>query len=133
MAWDAPLLDWLGIDPGDLPKVVSPLDGFPLGAEVAQAMGLAPGVPVFAGSMDGILAHIGAGCTAQGAMGSMFGSSAAWRVGDRERRLDAGGRRWCSPVLDRWWVAGGASNSGGNVVEGLADLLGGGEGSDGLL
>lgn len=79
-----------------------------------------------------MLAHIGLGCTAPGEMSSMFGSSAALRVGEEVRRLDPKGRMWCYPVLDGLWVAGGASNNGGNVMEWLNELLDGGEGEEGV-
>lgn len=130
IAWDEPLLVWLGVEPGQLPPVVPPLARFPLSPEAAAMTGLPSGLPVMVGSMDGMLAHIGLGCIAPGAVSSMFGSSAALRVSEGGRRLDPRGRMWCYPVVDGLWVAGGASNNGGNVMEWLSGLLGGGEGED---
>lgn len=122
--WDEALLEWLDLSTEMLPNVEAATAQRPLRSTWQEGLGLGEGVPVVLGSLDGVLAHLGLGCT--GAIASCtVGTSGALRLGAAKRTLDATSRTWSYPLADDYWVVGGANNSGGNVLVWLAQLLSG--------
>ena len=115
-AWDTELLDWLGVTPGWLPRVV-PLTGqLALLPAAAEQLGLPATARVVAGGLDGVLVHLGMGCARAGLASCTIGTSSAVRMSSPQRVTDALGRTWCYPIVDGLWLAGGAGNNGGNVL-----------------
>ena len=115
-AWDTDLLDWLGVPPDWLPRVV-PLTGqFALLPAAAEQLRLPPTAQVVAGGLDGVLVHLGMGCARTGLASCTIGTSSAVRMSSPQRVTDALGRTWCYPIVDGLWLAGGAGNNGGNVL-----------------
>lgn len=130
--WDQELLDLLGLESAQLPEVVPSVALLPLRPGMAAQLGLAPNTPVVAGSVDGVLAHLGLGCFgarhgADPVASCMVGTSGAVRIGSAVRSPDPQARTWTYPAGGGLWVTGGAVNNGGNVLDWLGALLGGGE------
>jgi gluconokinase len=98
-AWDAELLDTLGLDPALLP----PLGGEPVGEP-----------PVFPPLGDGACSNLGAGCTTPDRAALMIGTSGAYRV-MREVVPKPRDGLFCYFLDERRVVEGGAVSDGGNL------------------
>ena len=123
LRWDPFALDAAGLAPERLPELVEPLEVVgTLVPEVAGALGLGP-LPVVAGSADGPLANVGAGCVRQGDMAITVGTSSAVRMFTGAPRTDAGTRTWCYYLGDATWVVGGAINGGASSLAWLRDAF----------
>ena len=120
--WDEALLKWLDLSTEVLPRVEAATTQRPLRSTRQAQLGLSGGVPVVLGSLDGVLAHLGLGCT-RAIASCTIGTSGALRLSTAERTLDAMSRTWSYPLADDYWVVGGANNSGGNVLAWLGQLL----------
>ncbi len=114
--WDTELLTWLGVEPGWLPGVVPLTRQLPLLPNAAERLNIPPTTRVVAGGLDGVLVHLGMGCARAGLASCTIGTSSAVRMSSKSRVTDAKGRTWCYPVVDDLWLAGGAGNNGGNVL-----------------
>lgn len=109
-------LDSLGINRNWLPEVVAP--GTPLGSilpALQTEWGLRPDCQVVAGTTDSVAAFLATGARQTGEAVTSLGSTLVLKI------LSA--HPVFSPVhgvyshrLGRWWLAGGASNSGGAVL-----------------
>lgn len=122
--WDGPLLAAAGATDGQLPQVRPATASAPILPTVADRLGLSPSTAVVVGGMDGPLAQLGA-AGLQTAVGSCtIGTTLAFRMGSSDRLVDRQQRVWCYPVLDNFWVSGGAGSNGGNVLTWLADVTG---------
>jgi sugar (pentulose or hexulose) kinase len=100
-----------------LPRVVAP--GGVIGAvtaQAAEATGLRPGTLVVAGMTDGCAAQIAAGAVAPGDWNSTLGTTLVIK-GVTERLLrDPDGRIYSHRHPDGYWLPGGASNVGGEIL-----------------
>lgn len=110
--------DWVGtlIDPCLLPDVV------PVGTEIGQVshvvaarLGIAPGAIVHAGTTDSIAAFLAAAPLEPGAAVTSIGSTLALKI-ISDRRIDLPEQGLYSHKLGPFWLAGGASNTGGAVL-----------------
>jgi gluconokinase len=90
-----------------------------LSSAAAALFGLPAGLPVIPGASDGALANIGSGVDGADKLAITIGTSAALRLTVDSPALDPAGRTFCYRLDDRRFVAGGASNNGGNVVDWL--------------
>ncbi|MBE9139337.1 FGGY-family carbohydrate kinase [Nodosilinea sp. LEGE 07088] len=100
-----------------LPRVVAP--GAPVGpvmASVAQRFGLAPQCQVVAGTTDSIAAFLASGATDPGDGVTSLGSTLVIKLLS-DQRIEAGEYGIYSHRLGFQWLVGGASNSGGAVLE----------------
>jgi gluconokinase len=132
-AWDQDALRLTGIDATRLSTLV-PTTTIRAGLrdERLLAAGLSAQTPFVIGAADGVLANLGLGAIAGGAsdaneasdvMALTIGTSLALRIGRATPMTDPATRAFCY-VLDRGrYVVGGASNSGGNVLEWLGGVL----------
>jgi sugar (pentulose or hexulose) kinase len=114
-AWPAWLAD-LGVHTALLPQVHAP--GEFLGAlhpDVAARLGLPPATQVCAGTTDGVAAFLAAGAGAPGHGVTSFGSTLVLKLVS-ERPVFSAAHGVYSHRLGRYWLAGGASNSGGAVL-----------------
>jgi gluconokinase len=127
LEWDRELLDYLGIDEGSLPPVVSTTYHAPLTAEMATDTGLPAGIPVVIGAGDGVLVNVGIGAVHPGQMSCTIGTSGAVRMLTDAPMTDPKGRTWCYNLTDEIWVQGGAINNGGIALRWIRDRLGGEE------
>ena len=122
--WHPEALAFAGIRPGQLSTPVDPtytLRG--MQPALAAELGVDPQVPVAVGAGDGMLAHVGSGCVGPALFSSTIGTSGAVRVLHHRPLLDERQRTWCYCLDREWWVAGGAINNGGVVLQWLRGLL----------
>jgi gluconokinase len=81
--------------------------------------GLDADTPFNVGASDGVLANLGLGAIGEDGLVCSVGTSLALRAGRREPFTDAAARPFCY-VLDRdRFIVGGASNSGGLILDWL--------------
>ena len=123
--WDGELLGWLELPEAAFPEVVEATTQRPLLTDWADRLGMRDETPVVVGSLDGVLAHLGLGCSGPAMASCMIGTSGAVRLGAAERAVDSKARTWSYPLAGDYWVVGGANNSGGNVLTWLGALLAG--------
>jgi sugar (pentulose or hexulose) kinase len=100
-----------------LPRVVAP--GAPVGpviASVAQRFNLSPQCQVMAGTTDSIAAFLASGATSPGDGVTSLGSTLVIKLLS-DQRIEAGEDGIYSHRLGHQWLVGGASNSGGAVLE----------------
>ena len=123
--WDELALGAAGISADRLPRVVSPCAVFRLPGPSAAALGLPAGLPVIPGGSDGAMANLGSGAAGPDKLAVSIGTSAAVRLTLASPHLDPSGRTFCYRLDDRRFIAGGASNNGGNVLDWLGrDVFG---------
>lgn len=89
---------------------------------VAESFGLDPRTPVVAGASDGCLANLGLDAIRPGVAAASLGTSAALRVAVSRAGMPADSGLFCYALDDGIWIAGGATNAAGNLLEWLADL-----------
>jgi gluconokinase len=120
-SWNDDAVACAGVDPARLPEVRATTDTLPLLSTVADAIGLAPDIPVVLGGADGPLANVGCGAVDPGVVGLSLGTSGAVRQVVAEPVVDGAGTLFCYHLTDGLWVVGGAISNGGRVVSWLAD------------
>ncbi len=106
----------LGVDCEQLPRVHTP--GTPLGALTAQAaseLSLPRNTTVVAGTTDSVAAFVAAGARSAGEAVTALGSTLVVKL-LAERPVFSPAHGVYSHRLGRFWLAGGASNSGGTVL-----------------
>ena len=113
-AWDAPLLEALGLTPERLPQLALPEKVVgTLSSHWAHELGLPGDVPVVVGGADGGCANLGAGAVGAAQAVTSLGTSGAVRAIVSQPVLDAQERTWCYALSrGRWFVGGAASNVG---------------------
>jgi len=107
----------LGVDPSWLPAVHVP--GDPIGevsAEIAKGFGLYPDTQVMAGTTDGVAAFIAAGADKPGHAVTSLGTTLVLKLLS-EKPVFSPEHGVYSHRLGKYWLAGGASNSGGGVLQ----------------
>lgn len=112
-------LDNLPLAPVQLPRVIPP--GTPIGtlrAELADAWGLPADVAVVAGTTDSTAGFIASGANRVGTAVSSLGSTLVLKVLS-EQPVYAAEYGVYSHRLGNCWLAGGASNAGGAVLQSL--------------
>ncbi|MBE3599528.1 MAG: gluconokinase [Limnochordaceae bacterium] len=130
--WDDEALAFAGLrrsqlsDPVDAAFALTGMD-----PAIASYLGIDPATPVAAGAGDGMLAHVASGGTGLSVFSSTVGTSGAVRVLHDRPLLDPLQRTWCYCLDRQWWVAGGAINNGGVVLQWLRRLLVQGTSPDG--
>lgn len=116
--WDEQALSQAGIQFFQLPELVSPLH------TTISKPDILPGNPtLIIGAGDGPLANLGAGATEPGQACITVGTSAALRMITDKPMIDEQMRSFCYRLDETRFVAGGASNNGGNVLEWLRNSV----------
>lgn len=104
-----------------LPRVLAPGEVVgPVTAAVAQRFGLSPGCEVVAGTTDSIAAFLASGASSPGDGVTSLGSTLVIKLLS-DRRIDASEYGIYSHRLGQHWLVGGASNTGGAVLEKFFD------------
>jgi sugar (pentulose or hexulose) kinase len=101
-----------------LPRVIAP--GEVIGTVTARAAaesGLRAGTPVVAGMTDGCAAQIAAGAVAPGDWSSTLGTTLVIKGVTEDLMRDPQGRIYSHRHPDGYWLPGGASNTGGEILE----------------
>jgi gluconokinase len=118
--WDDAALAIAGLDAGRLPELV---DGTRIVPLASAELGLARGTPVVVGGADGPLANLGLGAIRPGAVACSIGTSGAVRAAVDAPWVDREGRTFCYVLGPGRWVAGGATNGGGVILDWLDEAL----------
>ena len=121
--WDSEILDYVGIQEEQLPKVVSTTYSGKLVAGVAERLGLPVNTPVVIGATDGVLVNVGIGAVSKGQLSATIGTSGAIRMLTEKPQMDPKGRTWCYNLTDTMWVAGGAINNGGMILRWMRNRI----------
>lgn len=115
MAWPK-WINKLGLNVALLPEVHAP--GEPLGtitADIAKTFGLPTDVQVLAGTTDGVAAFLAAGATMPGHGVTSLGTTLVLKLLSAKPVFSSEHGVY-SHRLGKYWLAGGASNSGGAVL-----------------
>jgi len=115
--WPDFIADKLNLLVDKLPRVVAP--GEVIGtvtAQAAEATGLRPGTLVVAGMTDGCAAQLAAGAVAPGDWNSTLGTTLVIKGVTQRLILDPKGRIYSHRHPDGYWLPGGASNVGGEIL-----------------
>lgn len=111
--------DWfaaLGVPEAVLPKVHAPGDVIgTISSSAATVFGLPPDTEMVAGTTDSVAAFLATGANRPGHGVTVLGSTLALKLLS-EQRVTSPQNGVYSHRLGRYWLAGGASNSGGNVL-----------------
>lgn len=122
--WSESAMDYAGVRPEQLstpvPTTHQRLYQPSLGT---SATGLTAGVSLLIGASDGCLANLGAGAIKPGTATLTIGTSGAIRQTVREPLRDGQGRLFCYILDDDYYVVGGPTNNGGNVLEWVSEKL----------
>ncbi|MDH4597826.1 gluconokinase [Listeria innocua] len=116
--WEFEAMEIVKLTPDYLPKVVPEtyqLHG--VKKEYADLMGIPENLPFIVGGSDGALANIGIQATGRNDVTITIGTSGAVRKLTNEFQVDSRGRTFCYGAGDGYFIAGGAVNNGGKVVE----------------
>jgi gluconokinase len=124
--WDDELLEAASVGKDQFPDVNDATRRAPMRQDQAIALGLPGGTPVVLGGMDGPLAQLGAAGWDDTIATCTLGTSIAFRTATGARTADPARRAWCYPVSRTLWVVGGAGSNGGNVMDWVNELVGGG-------
>ncbi|MBZ8180772.1 gluconokinase [Oscillatoria salina] len=124
LTWDQEALAVAGITEEKLSRVVPPTEIFqPIHSGFAEAMGIAPEIPVVIGASDGVLSNLGVGAISRGMVAVTVGTSGALRMMVDKPKMDAQQRLFCYPLLTDKWVVGGAVNNGGIALSWVREQL----------
>jgi gluconokinase len=88
-----------------------------------RSLGFAEGMPFVIGASDGCLANLGSGAVRPGETALTIGTSGAIRMAVSSAQYDPRERLFCYILSGQIYIAGGATNNGGNAVQWYADLL----------
>lgn len=116
--WEFEAMEIVKLTPDFFPKVVPEtyqLRG--MKAKYIEFMGIPDDVPLIVGGSDGALANIGIQATGRNDVTITVGTSGAVRKLTNEFQVDSRGRTFCYGAGDGYFIAGGAVNNGGKVVE----------------
>lgn len=114
--WDAAILKKVGTDESMLAKLVDTDYSAPLLEDIADELFLTPNIPVYIGASDGCLASY-ASYVANGTLNTItIGTSGAVRKLSKTIELDDKGQTFCYYLNDTYWVIGGATNNGGQIM-----------------
>jgi len=110
-------LEDLGIPSEKLPNVVTPGKQIGLVTErAASKTGIPPGTPVLAGLTDGCASQIASGAADVGDWETTLGTTLVVKGVTRDLIRDKIGRIYSHLHPERYWMPGGASSTGGEVL-----------------
>ncbi|CCH51309.1 Carbohydrate kinase, FGGY-like protein [Fibrisoma limi BUZ 3] len=120
--WSEEAMQFAGVRPDQLSALVPTTHRRPLQSNTwTSALGLPVGVELLIGASDGCLANLGAGAVATGITTLTIGTSGAIRQTVRQPLRDPQGRLFCYILDEGYYVVGGPTNNGGNVLEWLSE------------
>jgi gluconokinase len=114
LAWDEEALALAGVGAEQLSRIVPSTEILELGGD---QLGLRTEVPLVIGAGDGPLANLGVGAVHSGVAACSIGTSGALRLMVEQPGIDSAGRLFCYALTPGRWVAGGAINNGGSVLQ----------------
>jgi len=123
-AWDAALVERLGLTTGQLPSLARDSQTLTLADNYASRWPSLRGVPFFPAIADGAANSVGEGCATRARVALMVGTSAAMRVvyeGEPPPELHES--LWCYRLDRQRVIVGGALSDGGALFDWLRDTL----------
>lgn len=114
--WDSDILNMLGINGSQLPKIVDITDAENNLLPKWQKLHLS-NVPFVYGAFDGALANLGVGAINKKVIAITIGTSAAVRIMVDKPIIDNDQKLFCYSFDRHTWLVGGPSNNGGSVFE----------------
>lgn len=127
--WYKPALDFAGVRAEQLsdPKPTTFEICYDPTREDVSKTALTAGVKLYPGASDGCLANLGSGCVESAITTITIGTSGAVRQTVNKPERDPHGRLFCYYLDERhgkpYYVVGGPSNNGANVLQWLAEKL----------
>ncbi|SFD35802.1 gluconokinase [Spirosoma endophyticum] len=122
--WSKLAMDYAGVRPNQLSTPVPTTYQRPYKPRSeAAGTGLPAGVSLVIGASDGCLANLGAGAIKPGTATLTIGTSGAIRQTVRKPLRDAQVRLFCYFLDEGYYVVGGPTNNGGNVLEWVSEKL----------
>jgi gluconokinase len=133
--WYKPALDFAGIRADQLAELqpTTYVTAYEPDRKGVTKTTLPAGTQLYIGASDGCLANLGAGCIEPGITTITIGTSGAVRRTVNKALRDPNGRLFCYFLDERseqeqakprpYYVVGGPSNNGGNVLQWLAEKL----------
>lgn len=126
--WYRPVFEYIGWPIERLPQVIGPTDFVgSLRKELAEYIGLRPGIPVFAGINDGAASTLGSGAVRVGDSVITLGTNGVARLVVAEGvHHDYLLQRYLFswPYIVGLWIVGGITRSGAGSLQWLADQFG---------
>ncbi|MFD2574334.1 gluconokinase [Spirosoma soli] len=132
-SWYQPALDFAGVKASQLSDLKETTYTVPYEPGEEIKIGLPAGVKLTIGASDGCLANLGAGCIGPGITTITIGTSGAVRRTVNEPLRDPHGRLFCYYLDERadgdsgakkpYYVFGGPTNNGANVLQWVAEKL----------
>jgi gluconokinase len=117
LEWDPEVLDFAGVRPEMLSKLVDSEYTAPLSGEAAAVLGLKAGTPVLITGADGCMNQVAAGAFSDNIMTISVGTSAAMRIATEKPILAEYPATWCYAGVENMWIAGSATAGAGNCVD----------------
>ena len=122
--WSKRAMTYAGVRPDQLSTPVPTTHQRPYQPRPETAgTGLTAGVSLLIGASDGCLANLGAGAIKRGTATLTIGTSGAIRQTVRKPLRDAQIRLFCYYLDEGYYVVGGPTNNGGNVLEWVTEKL----------
>lgn len=120
--YDRDLLNELGIDQEQLPRLAQWNETSPLTAEAADWLGVKAGISVMTAGPDGAFNQVGSDALSEGIMTLSMGTSAALRMSVPKPRFSEDNSTWCyrSP---KKWLSGAAVSGCCNCVDWIKVLM----------
>lgn len=115
--WDSELLNFIGLDAGQMPEIAAGGDAIHLSKEAISRWPQLANAEILPAIGDGAADTLGAGCSRLGEAVLMIGTSASMRMmyaGEPPRNLPEG--LWSYRLDERRIVIGGALSAGGNLI-----------------
>ena len=124
-AWDADIAAAINVDTAKLPPLKNGNEPVgPLKTDVAQSLGLSPGIPVVACGPDGSVGALGAGLSAQGEAVSVMGTTDVFFAVSEKALLDPKKRLVTNPFLiPGLWLLGGPLGMSGGALDWFAKTI----------
>ncbi len=116
--WSFPLIEKLGLDKNIFPPCVeSDEQTGTVTAEAAAVLGLAEGMPVYAGGGDAVIQNTGMGIVEEGTVGLVIGTSGVVAMSLNGYGKNEGGKLqfFCNNARDKWSAFGCQLSSGGSL------------------
>jgi gluconokinase len=121
--WEPEALAVAGLDPDRLSPLVTVSHVLALTGAAARRLEVDPATPVVVGAGDGPLANVGVGAVRPGVAACSIGTSGALRLVVERPAVDPHGHLFCYALTPGRWVVGGATNSGGVVLQWAGEAL----------
>ncbi len=122
--WDQRILDAVPLEASNLVDLGERDAIIGKTTDAAARYGIAPGIPLIAGSGDGFLANLGSGCEDPARVAITLGTSSSVRQVLPVPVLNDGAGTFCYRADTGSYLLGCASNNGGNVLEWARSMFG---------